>query len=636
MNKIENKRPNVHVLSLASYVAPELTESKDGDYVQYGDKNSYYKFLIDRYTNSATNNAVINGVSRLIYGKGLTALDAASKPNDYASFITMFKSEDVRKLVVDLKMLGQCAMQVLYSKDHKKVISVQHISVHLICPEKCNKEGKIANYYYSDNWDNVKEYAPMKVPAFNTSNSDTEILFVKPYSVGMKYFSGVDYQGGLPYATLEEEIAQYLITETQNSFSGTKIVNVNGGRYTDEQQDDISNKIKSSLTGSKGQKVIVAFNENQELATTVVDIPLNDAPKHYEYLSTESRDKILTAHNVTSPLMFGIITGTGFSSNADELATSMTAFDNTIVRSFQDLLIDAFDSILAFNNITLKLQFKTLNPFENSLGTENQDNNVISGINSLSPLVANKVLESMTANEIRALVGLSAEVGGGDLNPATVLSSQKSALQIILDECEDADQKDWIIVDSRDVELEDEDVLNNHINSLNSELCKKLNKQTVLSKLVNLVSTGTARPTAISGQDKVVKEKYFKVRYRYTGNKSPERDFCNAMLNANKLYRKEDIDKMSSQIVNAGFGEFGADVYDIFKYKGGPRCHHKFERVTMMYDFNNDEAGLQEIGTRAAEIKGFKVTNPFEVSIYPNNLPLKGFSPNNKNLPSDV
>jgi hypothetical protein len=108
----------------------------------------------------------------------------------------------------------------------------------------------------------------------------------------MKYFSGVDYQGGLPYATLEEEIAQYLITETQNSFSGTKIVNVNGGRYTDEQQDDISNKIKSSLTGSKGQKVIVAFNENQELATTVVDIPLNDAPKHYEYLSTESRDKI--------------------------------------------------------------------------------------------------------------------------------------------------------------------------------------------------------------------------------------------------------------------------------------------------------------------------------------------------------
>jgi hypothetical protein len=48
------------------------------------------------------------------------------------------------------------------------------------------------------------------------------------------------------------------------------------------------------------------------------------------------------------------------------------------------------------------------------------------------------------------------------------------------------------------------------------------------------------------------------------------------------------------------------------------------------------ENGYEEIGTRAAEIKGFKVTNPYEVSIYPKNLPLKGFSPNNKNLPSDV
>ena len=56
----------------------------------------------------------------------------------------------------------------------------------------------------------------------------------------------------------------------------------------------------------------------------------------------------------------------------------------------------------------------------------------------------------------------------------------------------------------------------------------------------------------------------------------------------------------------------------------------------MMLDLNKMENGYEEIGTRAAEIKGFKVTNPYEVSIYPKNLPLKGFSPRNKNLPSDV
>jgi len=108
------------------------------------------------------------------------------------------------------------------------------------------------------------------------------------------------------------------------------------------------------------------------------------------------------------------------------------------------------------------------------------------------------------------------------------------------------------------------------------------------------------------------------------------------MAKQDRLFRKEDIDEMSGRAVNEGFGENGANTYDIFKFKGGARCHHKWERVTFMLDLNKIEDGYDKIGTRAAEIKGYKVTNPYEVSIYPNNLPLKGFSPNNRNLPSDA
>jgi hypothetical protein len=108
------------------------------------------------------------------------------------------------------------------------------------------------------------------------------------------------------------------------------------------------------------------------------------------------------------------------------------------------------------------------------------------------------------------------------------------------------------------------------------------------------------------------------------------------MSASTRLFRKEDIDVMSSKAVNPGFGENGANTYDIFRFKGGARCHHKWSRVTMMLDLTKMEKGYQDIGTRSAEIKGYKITNPYEVSIYPNNLPLKGFSPKNKNLPSDV
>lgn len=583
----------IQVINLAEYKAPIINESTREDWVEYGEDNNYFQFLIDRHVNSATNNAVINNITRLIYGKGLTALDANKKPSEYAQLVTLISSDDIRKLCVEVKQLGQCAIQVHYDKSRTKVLKAYHIPVHLLRAEKCNQDGDIEAYYYSDNWEDVKKYAPKRLDAFGFGKSDIEILYVKPYSVGMKYYANVDYTGGLPYTVMEEEIADYLINDVQNGFSPTMVVNFVGGTGTEEQRRDIERKANAKLTGSKGKKIVYSFNKNKDNATTIESIPLNEAPAHYNYLSEECMRKIMLAHNVTSPLIFGIATSTGFSSNADELKNSLIIFDNLVIKPFQQLITDAISKILAVNDISLKLYFEGLNPFEDQFAKK----------------------EDAIAQD-------------------TTLSEQKSELQQIIDLAEDADQEGWIVIDEREAVQEDEEVLNTHLQEVESKLQEV--KLSLIQKAINLVSTGSANPTQKSEQDKLVKEKYFKVRYKYTGNQSPEREFCKAMLSSNKVYRKEDIDLMSTKKVNAGFGEFGGDVYDIFKFKGGARCSHKWQRVTMMLDLNKMENGYEEIGTRAAEIKGFKVTNPYEVSIYPKNLPLKGFSPNNKNLPSDV
>ena len=583
----------IQVINLAEYKAPIINESTREDWVEYGEDNNYFQFLIDRHVNSATNNAVINNITRLIYGKGLTALDANKKPAEYAQLVTLISSDDIRKLCVEVKQLGQCAIQVHYDKSRTKVLKAYHIPVHLLRAEKCNKDGDIEAYYYSDNWEDVKKYAPKRLDAFGFGKSDIEILYVKPYSVGMKYYANVDYTGGLPYTVMEEEIADYLINDVQNGFSPTMVVNFVGGTGTEEQRRDIERKANAKLTGSKGKKIVYSFNKNKDNATTIESIPLNEAPAHYNYLSEECMRKIMLAHNVTSPLIFGIATSTGFSSNADELKNSLIIFDNLVIKPFQQLITDAISKILAVNDISLKLYFEGLNPFEDQFAKK----------------------EDAIAQD-------------------TTLSEQKSELQKIIDLAEDADQEGWIVIDEREAVQEDEDVLNTHLQEVESKLQEV--KLSFIQKAINLVSTGSANPTQKSEQDKLVKEKYFKVRYKYTGNPNPEREFCKAMMSANKLYRKEDIELMGTKKVNPGFGEFGSDYYDIFRFHGGPRCSHAFKRVTMMLDLNKMENGYEEIGTRAAEIKGFKVTNPYEVSIYPKNLPLKGFSPRNKNLPSDV
>lgn len=586
MSEINVKQSQV--IELSQYTTPVITEQKNEGWVDFGQGNNHYQFLIDRFQNSATNNAVINNICKLIYGRGITALDAAQKPLDYANFLSLTTPDDIKRIISDTKMLGQSAIQVHYNKK-REVIKFLHLPVNLIRSAKCNEDGDIDAYYYSDNWQKTREYKPIRYDAFGTSKSEIEILMIQPYSAGMKYYSYVDYQGALDYCLLEEKVSEYLINEVSNSFAPTSIINFNNGQATPEQKRQISDDVTNKLTGSTGKKVIISFNDNPESKTTIDTIQLQKAADQYQYLSDEARNKILVGHNVTSPLLFGIATSNGFSSNADELKNSAILFDNMVIRPFQELIIEAFNKILAVNGIKLNLAFKKLNVLDSEGEITNQQ----------------------------------------PIQQTTTLSEEVSELETYLNKIgEDINEDEWLLVDERDVDYEDEINLDAQIEALNNP------KQNLLQKLVSAVR---AIPNAKSEQDATIKGVNYKVRYKYTGNPSPERDFCRVMMNADKLYRKEDLERVDSNIVNKGFGHNG-EPYNIFLFKGGPRCKHSFKRVTFMstkgIDVNSPNAPT--IGTDIASKRGFKVTNPYQVSIQPNSLPRKGFHPNNDNLPSDV
>lgn len=584
---MDKQQTNLHVLNLAEYKSPSIKEDTREDWVEYGEDNDYYSWLTDRFYKSPTNNAIINNMAKLIYGRGINALDASRKPQDYAVLKTIVGAECIRNLALELKMLGQGHLQVHYDKAHKKIVKAYHIPTSLIRPEKCNEDGDIENYYYSDNWADTKKFPPKPYPAFGTSTKEVEILCIRPYSVGLKYFSAVDYQGCLPYCVLEEEIGDYLINEVQNGFSGTKVVNFNNGVPSEEQQDEIKHTVLRKLTGSKGEKVIIAFNNNQESKTTVDDIPLNDAPEHYSYLSTECVNKILVGHNITSPMLIGVVPDNqGFSSNADEIETASKYFYNTAIKPFQELILDAIDKLLAFNGISLDLYFKRLNLLED--------------------IEADQQAKEETAVRF------------------------SNDLEKMLKELGEDITEDWELVDEREVDYELEDTLDQEIKDHFQEVHSKRSMLAKLkSAVVNFVGTGRANPNRESEQDKEIDGFYFKVRYKYVGNEAPERPFCKAMMRANKVYRKEDILNMNSNIVNPGHGHDGED-YNIFLYKGGVSCHHKWLRQT--YVSANKTASIgspktNQVSTNKARKFGYRVTNPKEVAMMPKDMENNGHHP---------
>lgn len=528
---------DLRIVNLSTYTSPKIKEVKNRDWISYGEDNNYFQYLIDRYNGSPTNNAIINAVSSMIFGKGLDATDSNKKPNEYAQMISLFDNDSVRRLAYDLKLMGQCAIQVIYSKDRKKIAQIEHMPIETLRAEKCNEKGDIEGYYYWKDWEKIKPSdKPLRIPAFGTSNEAIEILYVKPYRSGYYYYSPVDYQGGLQYAELEEEVSNFHLNNILNGMSPSMLINFNNGTPNAEERRLIEQRIYNKFSGSSNAgKFILAFNDNAESAASIEPVQLSDAHNQYQFLSEESTKKIMVAHRVVSPMLLGIKDQSGLGNNADELKTASTLMDNTVIRPFQNLLIDAFDKILAFNGISLHLYFKTLQPLE---FTE-----------------INNVVDEETREEETG-VKLSKE----DLTD--------EEFDIILDELRGETMSNrWEEVDAREYKNDNES---------EEEWASRL----IESKKENLEKKSIdSKKSGFSYLDKSLYKVRYKYNEKYSSGKS--RQFCRIMMNRSRrkvVYRIEDIDKASRAGVNKSFGHKGQS-YDLFKYKGGVNCGHYWSEV---------------------------------------------------------
>jgi hypothetical protein len=549
-----------HVINLSAYTTPVIEENKRREWVEYSDAageydNDYFQYLIDRANNSPTNGSIITGISQMIYGKGLAAMNAFRRADEWARFKTILSNEDLKRVIYDRKCLGMGALQI--TRDKGKIKSITHFPMQHLRPEIMDDEGVINAWYYHHDWPNIKPSdEPKRITAFGTKETHdaNEIYVFSRYVAGFDYFRPVDYKGALPYAVLEEDIADFLINDVKNGFSGTKVVNFNNGLITDEKKrKKTADEIKRKLTGATGQKVVVSFNNSNENSTTVESIPLDNAPDHYQYLSDECFNKLIVGHRVTSPMLLGIRdSGGGLGNNADEIKTATLLMDNLTIKPYQIEFIDGLNEILASDDMSFDLYFKTLEPLE-FIDTTNAS--------------GDDKLRETGLNEHDEQVDMTDEQGENILN---CLEGE-------------APNTDWELVDEREYNEENE----SH-EAWAARLIRP--KKSFLEKLS--LSAIKSFITQNANKESKLDRDIYKVRFQYAQKYSStkSRDFCKKMMartDRGVMYRKEDIDQASFQGVNQSFGHKGRP-YSLLKYKGGVRCGHYWKEQLYRLKQNTD------------------------------------------------
>ncbi len=352
-------------------VSPKETILSGKDMVQWGDGDAYPEYLLELYKSVPTLQAIINGNVDFITGdevtiSPLTESLPAGRMNKSGETIR----EQVRCIAKDYEIYGGFALQVIRDLAGR-VAEIHYIDMRFL---RTNKECDV--FYYCENWskrgkkDVITYPAFMDIPNWDALTDEqknanaSSIVFVK--GVHTQVYPAPVYGAAVKACEIERLIDDFHISDLNNHFVSSAIVNFNNGDPGDEIKKQIEGEFNEKFTGAQnGGRVAFSWNPNKESQTEIIEFEVKDFGERYKALSTHSRQQLFVAFRA-SPILFGLVSeaNTGFAT--DEFEQSFKLYNRTQIRPIQRLICDTYDKIYGMQGVM------TITPF--SLDGTNEQN----------------------------------------------------------------------------------------------------------------------------------------------------------------------------------------------------------------------------------------------------------------------
>ena len=339
-----------------SYSKNRLTEYKTDHFIKFGEYNDFPHELIRMFNNSAIHNTCIYAVTDAIVGEGLTSnmdevLAVANREGD--SWNDLFKG-----VAKDYKVFGGFALEIIWSKDRKNIAEVYHIDYSYLRAKEKDYRGRIPGYYISDEWHDKYRYGVNTslddlpyLPVFNPQKANEEskqIYVFNPYRPGMRYYPLPDYVGGLRAIEIDIEATNFHVNNLKNGLAPSLAITT-FTNADDDQRSDIEAMLRLQYAGTSNAGNLVYMDvDSPENAPIITPINTNGADGYYTTINEMVMQHILTAHRITSPEILGIMTP-GKLGGKDEVANAYLLFLNTVIKPFQQNILDVFDCLLSIN-----------------------------------------------------------------------------------------------------------------------------------------------------------------------------------------------------------------------------------------------------------------------------------------------
>lgn len=582
---------NLLVVKLDNAKMPEFKEVKNKDYILYGDNNLYPQYLLELFTRCSKHNAIVTGKAQMIKGRGWDVNDQLSgfinKPNPYENL-----NDILYKSAIDLELFGGFALQITWSIASKKIAIISHIDLSKL------RVTKDYDYLYCEDWNDYKKVRNevKRYPAFNPKNpTGTQILYYVQYRPSQKWYPIPDWVGAVSAIETDIEINNFHLNNIRQGFSGGTLINFNSGANPPvELQKEISKRIKEKYQGTdRAGAVIVTFSDGKDKEPSVMSLSPSELDKQFSQLKESTTQEIFVGHKVTSPTLFGIATA-GALGQRNEMKDAFELFQNNYIAHRQFIFEQVFNELAAINGLPKELKIIPIQPIN-------------------SQLSENTLLQIMTKDELRQMIGLQPlEIQPVQSQNAT---SQKQFTvdldikkKIEIFEKYGCSENEWELITSKEfkfasmydlseIDRKIMDLIDNDpyitadriasaLNMKTSDIADRINilidNELIKVKQKNDNGIKVTESTLTSDGKAVIKERKpiseIKVFYKYdvaAGLGSAiiptTRDFCKTLIRLKKLYTREDIDNISTDL-----------GYSVWMMRGG-YYHNKETDITTPY-----------------------------------------------------
>ena len=633
--------PKIASIEFAAVETPIMKKEKSKDYVGFGKMkgyvNNYPQYLVDLYYRSAKHKALIDGKVDFVVGRGFCISNDTSITNEQRAYIESWMSvinsteslnELSKDVIFDHTLHGGYYLEIILSKDKKSIAEVNHIDFRYI---RKNEEG--TEFFFTKDWtgrkpENNEDYEV--IPAFDVNDKkDKSILAV---GKGLGVYPLPSYLPAINHIEADYELSKFDLCNIQHQFMPSFLINFYNGEPSEPDKDEIERRINEKWSGADNAgKVIINWSDSKDTGSEIQMITPSNLADQYEVLEDRIDSTLLVAHKVINPILFGWVReGSGLSNNADELRIAQEAYQIRFATPQQEQLNTIFNNILGVNGMPKVLEIKPLDSINAQLTSATMEANltqdeirakmglepiegveidpVAEALDSLGQLLSTKVLEQMSTQEIRRLVGLPEVPVVRESTMVVKEFSSQEAEDIILNHFSVGGFHEDLfeVVSSKELECESHEeflladelarmefgvidgLTQNELSVLNAikenptvtvpelESITGLGEAEVNSIVEKLESTGAIkeggtpeapeREVTKDGEDTIeeAKKSELQVMYKYTLRsdapplKGKSRDFCIRMMATKSLFTRDRISGLSN-----GMG------LDVFKYRGG-------------------------------------------------------------------